>query len=327
MLEVSVNVRPRVHLGLVSMHRRAPRRNGGIGFAIEGPEAEIRALEADQLVVYDDRPHPMPPSELDQLSLCLERFVSSHGLARRAAIRIGGDMRTHVGMGSATAIRLGAIESLALLNQARIPADRLVAASGRGGTSGAGVNTYFSGGLVCDLGRPNDGTPYAPSSQIAPTRPPLALPVVTMPSWPVLLCIPRAVAPKTQQQEIAFFERTTPLPAAASFEASYIALFELYAAAAEGDYPAFCQGVRRMQQTAWKRAEYDAYGEALPLLTAELLNAGADCVGMSSLGPMLFCLTKSSRFGVIKDRAAALGCDVYPTLPSPVGRTVTLINA
>ena len=94
-----------------------------------------------------------------------------------------------------------------------------------------------------------------PSSQAFATQPPLGLPAIPMPDWPMLLCIPRALAPKTQQEEIDFFERVTPLPASASFEASYVALFEIYATVAERDYGAFCRGVDRMQQSAWKRAE------------------------------------------------------------------------
>lgn len=327
MREVRVTVKPRVHLGLLSMHRGAPRMNGGVGFAIEGPQAEIIMREAVEFAICDARPHPMAHNELNQLGERLKHFALSHGLSCRAAIRIGGSMRTHVGMGSATGIRLGATEALALLNQTELSRDRLVAASGRGGTSGIGINTYFSGGLVFDLGRTNDGSPYAPSSQVSPTQPPLALPIVEMPSWPTLLCVPRAIAPKTQQEEIAFFERTTPLPPAASFEASYIALFELYAAAIERDYHAFCRGVTRMQQTAWKRGERDEYGEALRLLAAKLLDAGADCVGMSSLGPMLFCLAAPARLASIEEHAVELDCDVYSTLPTNAGRSVTLIDA
>ncbi|MER9305899.1 hypothetical protein NKJ06_10055 [Mesorhizobium sp. M0293] len=327
MREVRVYVRPRLHLGLLSLHEGALRKNGGIGFAIEGPAAEIEIQEDSQLKVYDDRPQPMAPSECALLSELLERFALDHGMRGRGTIRVSGDMRTHVGMGSATAIRLGAMEALALLNQTHIVADRLLAASGRGGTSGIGINTYFSGGLVCDLGRPSDGSPYMPSSRTTPTRLPLALPIVPMPPWPILLCLPRSITPKTQQEEIAFFERTTPLPATASFEASYIALFEIYAAVVEGDYRAFCRGVTLMQETAWKRAERAEYGEPLRLLSKKLLDSGADCVGMSSLGPMLFCFGESGRISAIAEYADALDCDVYRTSPSNVGRSVVKTDA
>ena len=309
------------------MHEGAPRINGGIGFALDGPMAKIVVRDAAQLAIYDDRRRPMSPSELAQHVKLLKLFVSKHSLTRQAEFRINGEMGTHVGMGSATAIRLGTIESLALLNGWQISKDELVAASGRGGTSGIGVNTYFDGGLICDLGRTNDGQAFAPSSQVIPTRLPLTLPSVTMPSWPMLLCIPRVIVPKTQQDEIAFFERTTPLSQAASFEATYVALFEIYAAAVESNYEGFCRGIVHMQQTAWKQAERQEYGDLLRELTEQLMDVGADCVGMSSLGPMLFCFAKLERLAAITDIAAVMGCDVHRTQPSNRGRKVTRLDA
>ena len=327
MREVQIQARPRLHLGLLSLHEGALRKNGGIGFAIEGPTAEIEIREGPQLTIYDNRAQPMTDGELAFLRGLLEHFALNHAMTRRGVIRIRGGMRTHVGMGSATAIRLGAMEALALINQTHIGTDQLIAASGRGGTSGIGINTYFSGGLVCDLGQRPDSAPYLPSSRTMPIRLPLALPVVPMPPWPILLCVPRSIAPKSQQEEIAFFERTTPLPASASFEASYIALFGIYAAVVEGNYPAFCQSVTLMQETAWKNAERAEYGQPLRDLSTKLLDVGADCVGMSSLGPMLFCFAEPSRIATVAGRAKALDCDVYPTSPANTGRSLMKIDA
>lgn len=309
------------------MHEGAPRINGGVGFAIDGPRAKIEATESAQFSVRDDRPFPMAMEELVQLAKSLELFAHRHRLSQRADIRIFGDMLTHVGMGSATAIRLGATEALALLNDSPVARDVLVAASGRGGTSGIGVNSYFDGGLVCDVGRPNDGKSFVPSSQARATRPPLALPAVPMPDWPMLLCVPRTIAPKTQQEEIAFFERATPLPASASFEASYFALFGIYATAVEHDYVAFCRGIECMQETAWKRAERAEYGSALATLDTMLRKTGADCVGMSSLGPMLFCFADPAKFAGIADAALAMDCDVHHTAPANRGRQIRLNDA
>ena len=77
------------------MHEGSPRMNGGIGFAIEGPTANIVVCEADEIVISDERSCPMALSELDQLRRQLERFAQVYGIVRRAAIRIGGAMRTH----------------------------------------------------------------------------------------------------------------------------------------------------------------------------------------------------------------------------------------
>lgn len=327
MREVVVSVFPRLHLGLLSMHAGAPRMNGGIGFAVDGPQATIEVKPASGVEVADVRTSPMAPAELEQLRRALDDLSEHFQLSEGAAMRIDGAMQTHVGMGSATAIRLGALEALALVNGRTIARDALVAASGRGGTSGIGVNSYFDGGLVCDLGRTSDGSHFAPSSQTRTASLPLALPSVRMPAWPVLLCIPRAIRPKTQEEEIAFFARTAPLPAAASFETGYIALFNIYAAAVESDFAAFCHGVEHMQHTAWKRAERAEYGSALGLISARLRDAGAQCVGMSSLGPMLFCLAEPPRLADIAETARDLDCDVHYVHPANHGREVRVTYA
>ncbi len=319
---VRIIVRPRIHLGLLSMHEGAPRMNGGIGFAVEGPVAEITVTEAEQSTIYDERSQPMALAEIAQLSERSERFISDYELKRSGKIRILGEMRTHVGMGSATAIRLGVIEAIGLLNQRQFSKECLIGASGRGGTSGVGINTYFSGGLICDLGHLGDGRSYAPSSRSTPSQIPLALPSVAMPIWPMLLCVPRFISPKNQEEEVDFFQRTTPLSATNSFEASYVALFEIYAAAVEGNYKAFCKGINQMQHTAWKQAERAEYGAPLHILSQKLFEQGADCVGMSSLGPMLFCFADYVRLKSIANFAESSNCDVFWSSPANTGRVV-----
>ena len=162
--------------------------NGGLGFSVQEPVAHISLRTAAQFEICDRRPIPIGTEELLQLTNSVVRFAKAHRISQGARIEISGGMRTHVGMGSATAIRLGSIEGVARLNGLELARDELIRFSGRGGTSGIGINSYFEGGMICDLGRAADGTYYAPSSAASGVRPPLALPVVEMPPWPLLLC-------------------------------------------------------------------------------------------------------------------------------------------
>jgi beta-ribofuranosylaminobenzene 5'-phosphate synthase len=304
------------------MHAGAPRKNGGIGFAVAEPQARIHIRRAKHLQVIDDRMYPMPHAEIVQLVELVQQLIDCHQLRHAPEIHISGAMRTHVGMGSGTAIRLGAIEGTARLSGLRLPSADLVRVSGRGGTSGIGINTYFSGHLVLDLGIPMDFAGYGPSSSARSPRLPTALPKVPMPKWPMILCVPRSIVPKTQPQEVEFFKRTAPLPASRSFEATYVALFELYAAALEENYAGFCLGVSAMQATAWKHAECAEYGPALLALKRDLMDRGLDCVGMSSLGPMLFGFGPPGVLADIASDTAALDCEVFRTNPSNLGRAL-----
>ena len=308
------------------MHAGAPRINGGIGFAIEGPHALVVAKAASCIMVEDHRRWPMGTVELGQLRTAIVDLGDRLGVLGGATIRIEGEMRTHVGMGSATAIRLAALEAFALANGKKLDRAVLLESSGRGGTSGVGVNSYFEGGLICDLGRKGNDR-FAPSSQSGATPPALALPSIRMPDWPILLCLPNNLQPKTQAEEIDFFARTAPIPSSSSHEASYVALFELYAAAAEGDFAAFCRGVERMQLSAWKRAERVEYGDSLAIINKALLDAGARCVGMSSLGPLLFCLANAGDLARLSQVAQELDCDVREVRPVNRGRVLSFENA
>lgn len=308
------------------MHADAPRINGGIGFAMNGPQATIEARPAACIDIEDQRRFPMTAAELRQLGEALTAFAKIYSDNLGARISVYGEMRTHVGMGSASAIRLGVLEALALANGRDVTRDALITASGRGGTSGIGINTYFDGGLVCDLGRAGNDGGFLPSSQATGGRP-LTLPSLEMPNWPILLCIPRAIAPKTQEEEVAFFKRTTPLPASTSYQTSYVALFELYAAAAEADFDRFCCGVEHMQDMAWKRAERAAYGQPLSEISSQLIAAGGRCVGMSSLGPMLFCLFEPDQLATLTEAADRLGCDTHAVRPVNHGRAVVYADA
>ncbi len=318
---------PRIHLCLISMHEGAPRMNGGIGFAIDGPKARIDIVPSNDLLLNDVRPNPMTPAEVNNLALLLKAFCTDRRLERRAQINISGDILTHFGMGSGTSLRLAAIEGLALFNGLHLTKAEIISASKRGGTSGIGINSYFDGGLICDLGRPNIGEEFSPSSAVQTNRPPLTLPTITLPEWPILLCIPRRILPKTQNEEIEFFRRTTPLPNTASFETSYVALFGIYAASAEGDYPSFCRSVNDVQHTAWKQAERSEYGEPLAAICEALRVGGADCVGMSSLGPMIFCFASHAQLDTLEQIAADYQCDTFRTAPTNRGREVSVHHA
>ncbi|MER8592815.1 hypothetical protein NKH33_14545 [Mesorhizobium sp. M1182] len=321
--DLRIEVSPRIHLGLISMHDGAVRKNGGIGFSVAGPAATIELKAADQLRVRDNRSHPFNRAEIDQVLAAMGHLLSSEQLATTADVLIAGAFRTHVGMGSGTAIRLAITEGLHLLDERAPSRQQLVERSGRGGTSGIGVSTYFSGGMVLDLGAVNDGSPFVPSSRISAGRSPTTLPCLEMPKWPLCLCVPESIPSKTQEEEAEFFARTAPLTAAASYRASYEALFHAYASVAEANYRGFCSAVEAMQETDWKACEWREYGEPLQALRRSLRRLGVDCVGMSSLGPMLFCFGSPAVLNTIVREQKSLDCHTFQTMPNNCGRMIS----
>ncbi len=312
----------RLHLGLISMHADGPRKNGGVGFSIESPTAIIDVQPSDRLTIKDERPRQLARSEAQQLVNDLELILLENEL-RPASITVSGTIQTHVGMGSGTAMRLAILEALFSLNDLSYSRDKLILQSRRGRTSGVGTRSYFSGGMVLDIGRPSDGLPFAPSSQSNEKLvPATTLPALKMPLWPLCVCVPTYIAPKTQLEEVEFFERVLPLKREDSYRSCYEAVFGIYGAVKDRDYAAFCRAVTSIQTTAWKALEWHEYGSELQSLKRELERFGVDCVGMSSLGPSLFCFASPHVLDRLLAAQSSINCNVIRTRPNNVGRAL-----
>src|SRR5687768_1932009 len=114
---MKILVCPRLHITLVSMHSGGYRANGGIGFAIEEPKATLTIEESEDFEVEDLRMHSFSQDELFQLAAAVSEARSILNLTDNIRVRLEGGMRTHYGMGSATAIRLAVLEGLLLTNK------------------------------------------------------------------------------------------------------------------------------------------------------------------------------------------------------------------
>lgn len=319
---LTIAVGSRLHLTLLAMHAGEYRINGGIGFAIEAPACELAFSGASNFAIDDQRADPLSLDELERLSSILHTEQKRHGFATALAVAIGGKMRTHSGFGSGTAISLACLEALHRLNGSTPSPAALIAASGRGGTSGVGIHTYFSGGCVFDLGRPVGVEPHAPSHQATVSQPPLVLDLLPMPEWDIGICIPIDIPHKTEAEERAFFERACPLPADAVYETLHHSLFGLYAALREANRATFCRALRAIQECAWKKAERLEYGSALAEIEQALYGYGAEAVGMSSLGPTLFFLADSVPDVVNRMQSARPDCECFLTRPANGGRSM-----
>ena len=321
---LTVTISPRLHLGLISMHAGGLRKNGGIGFAISGPRATVKVEKGTGLSIEDHRDLALNSREIETLSNLVLTVCSENGLDYKLRVSIHGGLKTHVGMGSGTGIRLAILEGIFRLNGRKIDRSALILASKRGGTSGVGINTYFDGGLILDLGVPQDNLPLGPSSVGTPARIPIALPRVAMPAWPMCLCLPNGVTPKTQNQEVEFFDRVAPIRPAESFEAGYHSLVGVYAAAIERNIDHFCKAINYMQLSEWKRQEWAQYGSDLQEVALSIKELGAESIGMSSLGPLLFCIGDQEMVSRISAQASNLQCEVIPVRPTNSGRVISM---
>jgi len=315
--EMKFSIYPRLHMTLISMHNKNYRYNGGIGFTISNPCHNIIFTPSKTTnISKPDFP------ELHFLKEQIEEIKNKLKFKDSINFTITDEIPAHHGFGTGTALRLACLEALFIVNKKDYDNETLIKLSSRGGTSGIGIHSYFSGGFIFDLGHKNDARKkLKPSHDIKSTTLPLLLTREEMPDWSIGICIPKDIDPLNHKEERAFFDATCPLSKEAVYEASYHALFGTLAAVKTQDYDAFCSSIRNIQECDWKKAERSRHGKRLRFYEDQLYNAGADAVGMSSLGPALFFMAKD--INNVIDELKDLPCQFLNAKPVNHGRIIT----
>lgn len=321
---LTVEVNPRLHVTLIGMNTGGYRVNGGIGFAVNNPSLQISFSRSAEFALQDGRVRPFAKGEILRIKKTIAKQKAAIKAKCNITVEIKGDMPTHFGFGSSSAVRLACVEALYLINELPSNREELVLASGRGGTSGIGINTYFEGGLIIDLGRRSEEEYFRPS-QLAESRRnvPLMMQRVEMPDWEVGICIPKHIRNKSEREEADFFTRTCPLGSSEVHEILYHAVYGSYAAVRERDKETFCDALKAIQWCAWKRAEREQYGKELSVIEERLYESGAEAVGMSSLGPSLFFFAQDLK-GVIEGGKSA-DCTMIATKVANSGRRIVYV--
>ncbi|MFA5293488.1 MAG: beta-ribofuranosylaminobenzene 5'-phosphate synthase family protein [Phycisphaerae bacterium] len=322
---MTIKINPRLHLTLIGMDNNGYRINGGIGFSIQKPSLKINFSKSDKFSFNDMRRTPFQKPEVNRIEKIVNKEKQKINAKYNIKIRIIGEMPTHFGFGSSSAIRLASLEALYLLNNKKSKREQLVFSSGRGGTSGIGINTYFEGGMIIDLGRRKKDLFFRPS-QLAENRKslPLLMQRLEMPEWEIGICIPD-IPHKTEKEEADFFKKTCPIPSSEVYKTLYNVIYGLYSAVKEKDKKTFCLALKSIQQCAWKLSERKQYGEKLFNIEQKLYKFGAEAVGMSSLGPSLFFMAKNVKKIIKKLKNGEINCELLITKPSNSGRRIIYV--
>lgn len=280
---------PRIHISLIGMNDDGYRINGGIGFSVSEPIITCYFSKSFEVLIIDEREKKFTSDELERLKKTIYECCATHNLKTAIKCTISGNSLPHYGLGSNTAIYLSCIEAVLLLNDQSYDNKKLVDLSKRGGTSGIGINTYFDGGFVFDIGIKKHKQILNPSSiakrnNVLPT----VLNKCKSPEWKIGLCIPNLIENKSEDEEIDFFQNNCPIDKFSVQEILYESTYGIASSIIENDYITFCMAINKIQITKWKLLERSLYGNKLIEIESALKELGADCVGMSSLGPGLF---------------------------------------
>jgi beta-ribofuranosylaminobenzene 5'-phosphate synthase len=320
---LTIQVFPRIHLGLLAMSNSGYRVNGGLGFAIKHPSAIVQFNRATHFSLIDKRTVSFTATELKRIVALLARVTNIEDVnSLPLSISISGEMPSHYGFGSSTAIRLACIEGTLSVLDVAVKRESIVRLSGRGGTSGVGINTYFDGGFSFDVGR--RGGDLEPSRFMEGSSSlPLTLIKARMPRWEIGVCIPNGLRPVSGTRERDFFQRNTHLASQQINKAVYVAVYGVCASVEEADFLTFTRALNDMQGTRWKHAEWGIHGDRLRATKALLIKVGALSVAMSSFGPSLIFLGTDVAEIIRRARAEGLTATLFTTNTHNRGRKVS----
>lgn len=287
---IIVKTFPRIHVTLIDLAGATHRRCGGAGFLLDTMPAIACARMA-----FKNRVDVAP--DLDQRDRHdIESYIQKLSRVMNTCfhIRIPSMMPQHIGLGSKTAALVAIGIACNIVAGNPLSQHELISISGRGGTSGVGVNASLVGGFVVDGGHKSDNNKeFRPSSISHPTTtPPLLVKLVLPTEWIVHLFLPigRSYSGDT---EAHLFENNTPIPPHEVHEVLAAVYHGIVPAIAEADIDLLRIALREIQGTGFKRREVAAQshivGELLDQFNADQNMAA----GMSSMGPLVYAITSS----------------------------------
>jgi beta-ribofuranosylaminobenzene 5'-phosphate synthase len=320
MQKVTIKVPSRIHFNLIGMHDCSFRQNGGFGVAVD------TGLTMDAMKSSEQTNMNYSVKELSKTALKITQKVQQVkdllDLPFTVKITLENEIVPHIGLGSATSLTLAAIESLLIINNYNYSPIELQELSGRGGTSGVGIHSYFTGGFVYDLGTKATNVNHAPSGYLTPASLPTLLFRKDYPFGNITFLYPKSNDSSYGEREYNFFKASTPLADHEAFQACYNSLFMVSASLLQKDEDNFIRAIDNIKDTKWKKLEIINSGVKTQDLLDEFLNYGIKGASMSSMGPGIFIVSRPDR-KLIDCLKLKYSLQEIQLIPNNNGRTVS----
>lgn len=281
---------PRLHCCLFDLGNATPRKDGGAGFTVSGLPAIIEARPSQQMGVSYSA--AIDRSARNAISTAMLRLVrmKPKAAARLDILQIPPQ---HIGLGSKTTVILGVLKALDLACDLELTQQQLQVLSGRGGTSGIGVNTFFTGGFVVDGG--HDSRRH---KGLIPSRfrhnfeiPPVVYRCNIPENW----CFTLLLAPGLKMQgasEYEFFQKNTPIHSGQVLRTIALAYHGLVPAVRTSDLRLLRETLDSLHKIGFKHRELIGQSAMVRTLFC-VLRQRRDCaVGLSSMGPLVYAVAE-----------------------------------
>lgn len=322
---MEITTRSRIHVTLLGLSPHGYRKNGGAGFFVNHPNLHIVTSKSRDTNLNKLNKGEFSPDDVEKLSSRLSKIREAYKLERSIRVDSISCAGSHIGLGTGTSLAMACVEALFLNNGIAISESELVKNSGRGGTSGIGINGYLRGGFIVDTGVPLDNNSFAPSDDIDdPAHVPKILARSDMPDWPIGILIPENKKGIPLALERALFSSNTPILMDDVYRQTYNVIFGALAAVACNDLCSFFRSLKEIQSGKWKSSEIALHAPKITQEMERLYLAGCDAVGLSSAGPSLYFMAENFKLAADNIKEVFGHTRVIETFPCNSGR---IINA
>lgn len=286
-MRIRVVARPRIHICLIDLAGISPRSFCGVGFSISDPLTSWRVEDSKRTNIRATS--HLDPAARDDIERIVEHIRQQAGGGFTATLEKNPPQ--HAGFGAKTSLLLSLVAGIDKLKGLHLSTDDMRRISGRGGASGVGSNLFFSGGIVWDGGHSTDvGTPFRPSSASTNHAPPPALGRWPFPSqWAVGLILPESQS-FSGADELSFFEEKTPIPSNQVLDTMCWVYHGVIPAFALCDIWLLKKALQTIHTIGLKREELLVQSIRTQDAFQELQKMPKIAVGLSSLGPLLYCI-------------------------------------
>ena len=286
-MKVYVKAPARLHLGLIDLGGDLGRVFGGMGVAINHPNAIVEAETSHHLIVQGEK------KEL--VKQWVELFLKKYDLKPEVAVSVKQAIPQHVGLGSGTQLGLAVATALAKLFNTKASTLELSKTMGRGTVSGVGTALFEKGGFVLEGGIKSQKNKPLSSWDGFP-------PVIfqsSFPNWFFAVAIPQVKGGLSGEEEAHAFKDLPPMSSDQAGRISRLILMSLLPALKEKDIKTFGAALTQIQNLVGDYFASTQGGRFSSSPSSEcikfMLDHGALGAGQSSWGPTVYGLVEGKR--------------------------------
>ncbi|WP_048057911.1 beta-ribofuranosylaminobenzene 5'-phosphate synthase [Methanothermococcus okinawensis] len=283
----------RIHMGLIDLNGSIGRVDGGIGITLNNPNFIIEGKESSDIEIEFDKnitDKNITNNEIEKRIYDISKKVLEYIGEKGIYLKIKSVIPQHSGLGSGTQMALSTGKLISLIYQKELDSKTLSTITGRGGTSGIGVNAFEKGGFIVDgghsFGKGKDKEDFRPSSASKNVRAPPVLFRHDF-NWDVVLTIPKGES-IYGNKEVDIFKKYCPIPLNETQKICHLILMKMMPAIIENDISSFGEVVNKLQYIGFKKVELGLQKDIVKELLETLQKVSYS--GLSSFGPTIYSI-------------------------------------